>query len=182
MSRDDRLSMLRRHHQQTLWIYWTVILLGAWTMLAPITLGYLNESPWVDPSGSRGVWFSTETHTSLRAWLMTWSDLISGLLLIVFGWRSLTPNRPVSLWAFCFVGIWLTFAPLFFWALTAASYPERHRRRGAGHRAGHRADHPDPRHAQHDCVHANPSYGGVAGAFSNRRMCLRVRRSAGPTA
>jgi hypothetical protein len=121
-SREDRLPMLRMHHKRTLWVYWTLILLGVWTMLAPITFGHLNESLWVDPSGGRGVWFSTQTHTELRAWLMTWSDLISGLLLIVFGWRSLTPNRPVSLWACCAVGIWLAFAPVLFWAPTAAGY------------------------------------------------------------
>jgi hypothetical protein len=35
---------------------------------------------------------------------------------------SLTPNRPVSLWICCFVGVWLTFAPVLFWAPTAAAY------------------------------------------------------------
>ncbi len=119
---DRRYRMLRTHHRQTLWVYWTLILLGAWTALAPLTLGYLNESLWVDPSGGRGVWLSDRTHTELRAWLMTWSDALSGLLLVVFGWRALKPDRPVSLWACCFVGIWLSFAPLVFWAPTAAAY------------------------------------------------------------
>jgi len=45
---------------------------------------------------------------------MTWSDVISGFLLVVFGWRMLTPNRPISGWICCFVGIWMTFAPLMF--------------------------------------------------------------------
>lgn len=122
MSRDDRRAMLRMHHQQTLWIYWTLVLLGFWTMLSPVTFGYLNEKQWVDPSGGRGVWFSDETHTALRAWLMTWSDVAAGLLLVVFGWRSLLPDRPKSLWACCFVGVWLSFAPVLFWAPTAAAY------------------------------------------------------------
>ena len=122
MSQDDRLMMLNMHHKQTLWIYWTLPLIGIWTALAPFTFGYLNESLWVDPSGGRGVWFSDATHTELRAQLMTWSDVVTGLLLIVFGWRSLTPNRPKSLWTCCFLGIWLTFAPILFWAPTAASY------------------------------------------------------------
>ncbi len=122
MSHEDRLSMLQMHHKQTLWIYWTVILLGAWTMLAPVSFGYLNESRWVDPSGGRGVWFSDQTHTALRAWLMTWSDVLTGVLLVVFGWRLLTPNRPVSLWVCCGLGIWLTLAPVVFWAPTVAGY------------------------------------------------------------
>jgi uncharacterized membrane protein len=117
-----RYQMLRQHHKHTLWIYWTLILLGVWTMLAPFSLGYLNEALWVEPSGGRGVWFSEETHTALRAQLMTWSDLISGALLLVFGWRSLQPDRPVSLWLACGVGAWMNAAPVFFWAPTAAAY------------------------------------------------------------
>ncbi len=122
MSQEDRLSMLNMHHQQTLWVYWTIVLLGVWMFVSPLTLGYGNPQLWVDPSGGRGVWFSDQTHTALRATLMIWSDIICGALLLVFGWRSLTPNRPVSLWVCCFVGIWLTMAPLFFWSPTAVAY------------------------------------------------------------
>lgn len=119
---EQRHRMLRMHHRQTLWVYWTVILLGLWTMVAPFTFGYLNEALWVAPSGGRGVWFGGALHTALRAWLMTWSDVLSGLLLVVFGWRALTPERPVSRWVCCFVGIWMNLAPLVFWAPTAAAY------------------------------------------------------------
>jgi uncharacterized membrane protein len=125
MSHDDRMTMLEMHHKQTLWVYWTLPLLGIWMMLAPLTFGYLNEDLWVDPSGGRGPWFAEESTAELqqlRAWLMTGSDFVSGLLLIVLGWRTLKPNRPYSLWACCGVGIWLTFAPVLLWAPTAASY------------------------------------------------------------
>lgn len=122
MSDDDRRQMLAMHHQQTLWVYWTLVMLGIWTMLAPFTFGYGNESFWVDPSGGRGAWLSNATHTSLRANLMIWSDVLSGLLLVCFAWRSLTPNRPVSLWTCCFIGVWLTLAPVLFWAPTASAY------------------------------------------------------------
>jgi len=125
MSHDDRLAMLRMHHQQTLWIYWTLPLLGVWLLTSPFTFGYLNESLWVDPSGGRGPWFAAESTAelrSLRAHLMTYSDIICGALLVILGWRSLTPNRPRTLWACCFIGVWLTFAPVLFWAPTAAGY------------------------------------------------------------
>ncbi|QEG40890.1 vitamin K epoxide reductase family protein [Roseimaritima ulvae] len=125
MTGDDRLSMLEMHHKQTLWVYWTLPLLGFWLLLAPFNFGYLNESLWVDPSGGRGPWFAEESTPELRqlrAWLMTVSDVLSGLLLVVFGYRTLKPNRPYSLWACCFVGVWLTLAPVVFWAPTAASY------------------------------------------------------------
>lgn len=117
-----RYDMLRMHHQQTLWVYWTLILLGIWTVTAPFNFGYLNENLWVEPSGERGPWFSDELHTALRAWLMTWSDLISGALLVILGWRSLRPDRPVSVWLAAGVGAWLSAAPLLFWSPIASAY------------------------------------------------------------
>lgn len=122
MTQDDRRQMLEMHHRHTLWIYWTLVMLAFWQLSAPLTFGYLNEALWVDPSGGRGVWFSQYTHTSLRAWLMTGSDVLSGVVLLVLGWRSLRANRPVSLWGCCFVGVWLTAAPVLFWAPTTAAY------------------------------------------------------------
>ena len=119
---DGRYQMLQMHHKQTLWIYWTLILLGAWTAVAPFNFGYLNEALWVDPSGGRGVWRTGEAHTALRAWLMTWSDVISGVLLMILGWRSLRPDRPISLWLAAGIGAWLSAAPVFFWAPVAAAY------------------------------------------------------------
>lgn len=122
MSREQRLDMLRTHHEQTLWIPWTLLILALWLLAAPFTFGYLAPALWNDPSGGRGAWFSDETHTALRARLMLWSDLVSGAVLLVFGWRTLTPNRPVSWWVCCGVGVWLTFAPVLFWAPKAAGY------------------------------------------------------------
>lgn len=122
---DQRLEMLHMHHEQTLWIYWTLPLLGLWLLISPFTFGYLNEQLWVEPSGGRGPWFAAAPSpelSALRAQLMTLSDVVSGALLLFFGWRSLTPNRPISLWVCCFVGIWLTFAPVALWAPTVAGY------------------------------------------------------------
>ncbi len=86
MTEDQRLDMLRAHHKHTLWVYWSILMLGFWMVLAPITFGYLNPALWSVPSlGERGVWFSSEPHSLLRAQLMTWSDIVSGVLLLVFG-------------------------------------------------------------------------------------------------
>jgi hypothetical protein len=122
MTRDERLEMVRMHHRQTLWIYWLVVLLGVWLLAAPFAFGYLDPAQWVRPSGGRGAWFGHSLRTPLRASLTVWSDILSGLLLLVFGWRSLRPNRPGSIWICCFVGIWLSLAPLVLWAPTAAAY------------------------------------------------------------
>lgn len=113
---EHRYHMLQMHHRQTLWVYWLLVLLGLWMVAAPLTFDY--GSATVDPSGGRGVWLSD----AARTWAMIVSDIATGLLLVIFGWRSLKPNRPISLWICCFLGIWLTFAPLIFWAPTAAAY------------------------------------------------------------
>jgi hypothetical protein len=120
--RDDEESSLERHHRLTIWIPWTVALIGVWMVTAPFTFGHLTEALWTQPSGGRGVWFSDATHDELRAQLITWSDVVSGVLLIGLGWRMLKPDRPIAWWSACFVGIWLVFAPVVLWAPTAASY------------------------------------------------------------
>ncbi|MFL9845257.1 vitamin K epoxide reductase family protein [Flavobacterium rhizosphaerae] len=112
----DRMQMLKAHHAKTLWVYWLIILLGAWLALSPLTFSYGKEI--VQPSGGRSLWLTD----AMRVNYMMWNDIICGILLIIFGWRMLTPNRPVSGWIACFIGIWLNFAPLLFWAPSAHIY------------------------------------------------------------
>lgn len=116
MSDDMRKQMLHMHHMQTLWVYWMIVLLGFWMVFNPLSFDYGIGT--VQPSGGRSVWLSLDQ----RILFMKWSDIISGVLLIIFGWRGLTPNRPVSLWICCFIGIWLTMAPILFWSPTAVAY------------------------------------------------------------
>jgi hypothetical protein len=116
MSADDRMKMLKDHHKQTLWVYWVIVLLGLWMIASPLTFDYgINV---VAPAGGRPVWLSL----SDRIDAMYWSDIISGLLLVIFGWRALKPNHPYSVWTVCFIGIWISMAPLIFWAPTAVAY------------------------------------------------------------
>ena len=62
---------------------------------APLTFGYGPAT--VQPSAGREVWLSL----TARITGVTWSEILSGVLLLIFGWRALTPNRPVSLWICC---------------------------------------------------------------------------------
>lgn len=112
----QRHRLLTTHHQKTLWVYWSLVFLGAWIIFTPLTFGY--NVGIVQPSGGREVWLSLST----RIALMRWNDLLCGLLLLVLGLRSLRSDRPVSLWLACFVGVWLTFAPILFWAPSALIY------------------------------------------------------------
>lgn len=122
MKKMSAQEKLHSHYEKTLWVYWVILGLGFWMIASPFTLGYLNPELWVNPSGGRGVWFSQETFTSLRANLMAVSDVVSGFVLLTFGWIGLKPNRPISLWVCCGVGAWLNFAPLLFWAPTSVAY------------------------------------------------------------
>jgi hypothetical protein len=110
MSEEQKMKMLVMHHNKTLWIYWLLIFLGFWMILAPSTFDYFATN--VEPAGGRAVWLPPES----RLIALKLSDIISGFLLIVLGFRSLKPNRPVSLWIACGVGLWLNFAPLLFWS------------------------------------------------------------------
>lgn len=112
----SKAEMLIDHHQKTLWVYWTLIILGFWLISTPVTFNY--SIGVVSPSGARELWLTLDE----RIQYMRWSDSISGLLLILLGFRALRANRPVSLWMACFIGVWLSFAPILFWAPTALSY------------------------------------------------------------
>ena len=111
-----RMEMLTEHHEKTLWIYWTLILLGFWLIFTPLTFNY--DIGVVQPSGGRSVWLSLEN----RIFALRLSDFVSGAILIILGFRSLRANHPLSLWICCFVGVWLSFAPVLFWAPTAIAY------------------------------------------------------------
>ncbi len=112
----DKFEMLVTHHHKTQWIYFTIVLLGFWMVFFPLTFDYMIGT--TSPPAGREVWLSLEA----RAAILKWSDIFSGLLLIVLGFRALKPNRPLELWIACFIGIWLNAAPLIFWAPSASIY------------------------------------------------------------
>lgn len=51
MTPDMRKQMLHLHHLHTLWVYWLVVLLGFWVLLAPLTFDYSLGT--ATPSGGR---------------------------------------------------------------------------------------------------------------------------------
>jgi uncharacterized membrane protein len=122
MSHQDRVQMRQKHHEQTLWVPLVLVMLGVWLLSAPFTFGYASYdsiAPDVARMTAGRGWFPL----SMRNSLMMWSDLLSGLALIVLGaiWTR-TPKYPVVPWLACFVGVWLNFAPVVFWSPSAAAY------------------------------------------------------------
>lgn len=98
MKHKNHEQMLLDMRRKWLWTNFTVISLGVWLISSPFTFGYVD----------------------LR---MVRSDLISGALLIFFSTIALWPRFDfVGRWSVSFVGGWLQFAPLLFWAKSPAAY------------------------------------------------------------
>jgi hypothetical protein len=117
---DPHMQEMREMHLHTLWVHFTVILLGCWLISSPFVLGYTdpgNFGPRVaEITAERGL-----PSMELRAQLMMWSDIASGCLMIIFGGLSLFYRHRWAQWGTCLVGVWLLMAPLFFWAPDVAS-------------------------------------------------------------
>lgn len=94
----DHLKMLRDMRAPWLWTNATVMTLGLWLVSSPLTFGYAKPG-------------------------MIWSDIASGVLLVLFAGIAFVPRFDfVGRWAVSLVGGWLQLAPLVFWAPTAAAY------------------------------------------------------------
>jgi nucleoside-diphosphate-sugar epimerase len=88
---------IRLQHGQNLWAHFLNMGLGLWLMSSPPILGYPDQP-------------------------MILNDLLSGALVIFFGALSLSRHLAWARFATAAVGLWLLFAPLVFWAPTAAGY------------------------------------------------------------
>jgi nucleoside-diphosphate-sugar epimerase len=112
---------MRRMHFDMLWVHYLNILLGLWLATSPFVLGTFGEDMFSDAvsrvTEERGLW-----DPALRNSLTAWSDVVSGLLVMGFGALSLSPRFNWAQWANTAVGVWLLFAPLVFWAPSAAVY------------------------------------------------------------
>ncbi|MES2345760.1 MAG: vitamin K epoxide reductase family protein [Chlamydiota bacterium] len=80
------------------WTHYVTLFLGLWLIAAPLSFGY-----------------SSDTHLASN-------DIICGILIIAFGIYSLTRLKVWAAWMLCLIGIWLQFAPLFFFAKEPAVY------------------------------------------------------------
>ncbi len=85
------------HYATLYWTHLTNVLLGFFLIMAPFTFSYQSSA-------------------------MMYSDIISGVLLIIFSLLSANPFRLWTPWASSIVGVWLLFAPLIFWSPDAAAY------------------------------------------------------------
>jgi len=83
-------------YYQTIWAPYANMGLGFWLLTTMVTFGYRGVSGY--------------------------NDLICGVLLVVFGFCSISYRNVWAPWAACIVGVWLQLAPLVFWETSPAAY------------------------------------------------------------
>ncbi|WP_198409098.1 MULTISPECIES: vitamin K epoxide reductase family protein [Novosphingobium] len=116
-------DMMVKDHRKMLWPHYLNLMLGLWLLTSPFTLGYLSDfapnANQLRVMAERGL-----PSFELRNLAMTWGDIVSGVLVIVFSGLSADSWRrnAWAQWANAFVGGWLLFAPLVFWTPLAAAY------------------------------------------------------------
>ena len=119
----EHMREMHAHRHMTLWVHYANLLLGIWLITSPFTFGFI--SPEWTPS-AQVLQVTTERGLPAPAMRNQWlaiSDIVSGALVVLFSLLSL-PRRSAwwAQWANTVVGIWLLFAPLIFWAPSAAAY------------------------------------------------------------
>ena len=116
-------DMMGDAHRAMLWPHYVAMMLGFWMITAPFTLGYSSsfepDANQLAVMADRGL-----TPFAHRAMLMTLNDVISGGLIVFFGYLSANAQRryPWAQWANAFVGGWLLLAPLVFWTPLPEAY------------------------------------------------------------
>ena len=105
--------------EQMLWAHFLVVILGAWLVTSALQFALFDPAAVGtvrDVTQERGLW-----EPALRSALTGWSDIVSGLLLMLFGSLALSPRFSWVRWGTTIVGLWLLFASLFFWTPSAAA-------------------------------------------------------------
>ena len=117
----EHMQGMRKMHFDMLWVHYLNLLLGAWLATSPFIFGSFGQDIFSETilrvTQERGL-----QPPELRSALLGWSDLASGLLIMLFSLMSLSPRLAWAQWANATVGVWLLFAPLVFWAPSAAAY------------------------------------------------------------
>ncbi|MCW8194029.1 NAD-dependent epimerase/dehydratase family protein [Proteobacteria bacterium 005FR1] len=94
---DELGKHMEEEHQQWIWAYGLSAGLGAWMLSSPATMGYWGTG-------------------------VAYSDVLTGLVIIVFSLMSLSRSMAWARWITGIAGLWLAFAPLVFWTESAAAY------------------------------------------------------------
>lgn len=95
--KEPMVMMAVEHYAPYRWVHAPIAALALWLIASPFTLGYSSPA-------------------------LIWSDVLSGVVALGMSLLALKPNRGLVSWLIAFVGLWLLFAPLAFWAPEPAAY------------------------------------------------------------
>jgi nucleoside-diphosphate-sugar epimerase/uncharacterized membrane protein len=122
MGDDDHMAMMEGDARKTRWAHFANIGLGLWLAASPLVYDAVtNETV---SATVRAVTVERNLPPiDWRASMLLASDVVSGLLIAVFGALSLSKRTAwFAQWANTALGLWLLFAPLLFWSPSAAQY------------------------------------------------------------
>ncbi|MGH8684299.1 MAG: vitamin K epoxide reductase family protein, partial [Nitrosospira sp.] len=114
---DDHRKQEHSEHLQTLWCHFANVVLGSWLVSSPFIFGLADS--WMV---AQEIITPTQRGLALSSTWMTASDVITGLLIVIFGFLSLSRDYSWARWIMALLGTWLLFAPLIFWTSSAAAY------------------------------------------------------------
>ena len=118
----DHMAMMDEDARRTRWAHFANIGLGLWLAASPLVYDAMTTE--TVSSTVRAVTVERGLGSvEWRAGMLMASDIVSGLLIALFGFLSL-PKRTAwfGQWTVAFIGIWLLFAPLLFWSPSAAQF------------------------------------------------------------
>jgi hypothetical protein len=96
-SKTNELEESTSVHKNMLWTRYAIVALGMWLAASCATV-------------------------QTKSLVVASNDIITGILLIIFGIASISQKRTYAPWVVCLLGIWLQLAPLVFWAKNPATY------------------------------------------------------------
>ena len=116
----EHMASMAKMRLEMLWVHFLIIALGIWLLTSPFQFALFDPGAAATPrdvTQERNLW-----EPAMRNAITGWSDIASGVLLILFGTLSLSARFEWAQWGTTAVGLWLLFAPLFFWTPSAAAY------------------------------------------------------------
>lgn len=118
----DPMTMMAENERKKRWAHFANIGLGLWLASSPLIFGVAGSADV--PEAVRAVTLDRGLPPiEWRSMALAWSDIAAGLLIAIFGALSLSKRTAwFAQWTNCVLGLWLLFAPLIFWAPSAAVY------------------------------------------------------------
>jgi uncharacterized membrane protein len=115
---DEVDAAIVRHRAFTLWAPLTNAALGLWLIASPFALGLFDPVTAPIPPA---LGHNLPLPEIRNAWLGV-SEILSGLLIVVFALSGMARRRQWVQWITTAVGVWVMFAPLVFWTTSTAAY------------------------------------------------------------